>query len=447
MKKALALTLCACMAIGLASCGGSGNSQSAGSTAASGSAAGSSGDTSLSMIWWGNQARNERTQGALELYMEQNPGVTIDGQFAEWDDYWNKLATVSAGHNLPDVIQMDYAYLSQYISNGLLVDLSPYIESGVLDVSGIDPGILESGSQDGAVYAICNGVNAPAMVYNKTLLDENGITVKDNMTVDEFVALSKEIYEKTGVKTGFAYGEQDYFLEYLVRAGGQTLYSADGSGFGVDSADAFVPFFEFYENGIAEGWMLGPEVYADRMTGSIEQSAMIVGNSPEQMSWCSMAYSNQVVAFQEAADAVDIEVGVTTWPSPDPTKSNYLKPSQFFCVTVDSENPEEAAKLLDFFTNSLACNEILLAERGIPAASEVAQALTPKLSEVEQRASDFVNDVVTPNCSPISPPAPENAAEVLDLCDQLQEQVCYGQMTAQDAAQQLFEQGSAILAG
>ena len=63
-------------------------------------------------------------------YSELNPGVVLDGQFSEWGDYWNKLATASAGNSLPDVIQMDYAYLDQYAKNNLLLDLTPYVEGG-----------------------------------------------------------------------------------------------------------------------------------------------------------------------------------------------------------------------------------------------------------------------------------------------------------------------------
>lgn len=95
------------------------------------------------MFWWGNQVRNERTQAALDLYSETN-GVKLDGQFAEWSDYWNKLATSAAGHAMPDVVQMDYMYLDQYAKSGLLVDLKPYIENGTLDVSQISENTIAS---------------------------------------------------------------------------------------------------------------------------------------------------------------------------------------------------------------------------------------------------------------------------------------------------------------
>ena len=400
--------------------------------------------TSLTVSWWGNQTRNDRTLAVLDLYEEQNPNITFDGQFAEWSDYWNKLATSSAGHSLPDIVQMDYKYLEQYASNDLLVDLQPYIDDGTLDVAGIDKGILDSGSIDGSVYALCLGVNAPALLYNKTLLDENGITIKDNMTMDEFMDLSREIKEKTGYKTNVSYNVGENFIEYTMRAYGVTLF--EDEKLGVASAEELQPFFDIYEKGIKEGWHVDPSIFAEISLGSVEQDPLVYGSSPETRSWCAFAYSNQLTAMQNSAPE-GIEIGITTWPSSNPKASNYLKPSQFFSVTIDSQNPEEAVKVLNFFTNSIEANEILLGERGVPPVAEVAAAIAPKLSDLEMIVTDYINNVVTPNCSTINPPASDRASEVFDLIDKLEEKLCYGQITAAEAAQELFEKGNQMMAG
>lgn len=457
MKKKMALIMAGLMALGsLTACGGSKTSSetpaasqaasseagSAGTTAADSGAA--SGDSvNLIFSWWGNQTRNERTQAVLDMYTEQNPNVTFDGQFAEWADYWNKLATASAGHALPDIVQMDYKYLEQYVSNNLLVDLTPYIESGVIDVSNVDEGILNSGKVGDGIYAICNGINAPALLYNKTLLDENGITVKDNMTTDEFMDLCREVYEKTGYKTNVAYNNGDNLIEYTMRANGEILFEKDKLG--VASPESLEAFFNYYETGMKEGWHVDPSIFAERTIGSVEQEPLVYGTNPETMSWCAFYYSNQLTAMMNAAPE-GMEIGMTTWPSADPVKSDYLKPSQFFAVTVDSKNPEEAAKVLNFITNSEECNNVLLGERGVPISSVVADAIAPQMSEGDQEVIRYINEVVTPNSSTINPPAPDGASEVYDLIDKLEERLCYGEITAKEAAQELFEQGNKIMA-
>ena len=398
-------------------------------------------EKTLSFIWWGNQTRNERTQEILSMYSTEHPEITFDPQFAEWGDYWQKLATASAGHELPDIVQMDYSYLKQYVSNDLLVDLTPYIEDGTIDVSNVDEGILNSSKVDGGIYAICNGVNVPAHLYNKTLLTENGIEVKDNMTVDDFVAISKEIYEKTGYKTNIAYGT-DAYIDYFARAYGETVYEDDKIG---ASESTLKDFYGLYETGITEGWLIDPSVFSEVTVGSVEQDPMVYGSSPATMSWCFFAYSNQLSAVQKAAPE-GMEIGITTWPSKDPVKSDFLKPSQFFAVTVDSEYPEEAAKVIDYITNSVECNNVLLGERGIPVSSVVAEAIGENMTENDRNIINFINDVVAPNSSTISPPAPTAAAEAYNLNDELVEKVCYGLITAEEAASQFYTEGNAIMA-
>lgn len=88
-KKFIAAAMAGTMALSLAACGGSsastGESTAASTstdTAASSAAETSAASGSMSVAWWGNQTRNERTQQVLDAYGEAN-GISFDGQFAE----------------------------------------------------------------------------------------------------------------------------------------------------------------------------------------------------------------------------------------------------------------------------------------------------------------------------------------------------------------------------
>lgn len=438
LRKCVALGLAGLMMLSLAACGSSG-----GEEANESQTEGSGGGTNLTVSWWGNQSRNEKTQGALDLYSEQNPGVTFEGQFSEWADYWNKLATSSASHSLPDIIQMDYKYLEQYVSNDLLVDLTPYVEDGTIDVSAVSEDILNSGKVGDGLYAIPTGINAPALIYNKTVTDEAGVTIKDNMSMDEFYDVCRQVYEKTGYKTDVAYGNGDVFIEYYMRSEGSILYEDGKLG---ATQEQLEKFFDVYELGISEGWMCDPSIYAERTLNSPEQFPLVYGSSPDTMSWCAFTYSNQLGTLRTYAPE-GTEIAITTWPADDQVAADYLRPGMFFSVTVDSKNPDEAAKVLDFWTNSVEANEILLGERGVPISSTVADAISSSMSEADQEIITYINEVVTPTSSVINPPAPEGSAQVSDLIDQLEEQVCYGQITAAEAAEQLYTEGNAMMAG
>ena len=82
----------------------------------------------------------------------------------------------------------------------------------------------------------------------------------------------------------------------------------------------------------------------------------------------------------------------------------------------------------------------------MPISSKVAEELAASLAESDQNVIEFINNVVTPNSSQINPPYPNGASEVSDLINKLGEKVCYGELTAEAAAEQLFAEGNKIMA-
>ncbi|MEQ2424248.1 ABC transporter substrate-binding protein [Enterocloster hominis (ex Hitch et al. 2024)] len=445
MKKtafmlAAAMTVMACAGCGGGQTAGQSDSSDAVTQAKVKSNGASSSEGELIFAWWGNQTRNERTQKVLDLYTEQNPNITFDGQPSEYSDYWNKLATAAAGNSLPDIIQMDYKYLDQYVKNGLLADLTPYVESGLLDISDCNQDIIASGKSGDGLYALCIGIAAPSFVYSKTVTEQAGVDIHENMSMDEFLDACRQIYEKTGYKTNIAYGDGEQYVEYLLRSKGITMFE-DGR-LGGEASD-YVEYFDLYETGTKEGWLLSPSVFVER-TKTTELNPLVYGTSPESMAWCTFHFSNQYPVLVESS-AEDNEIGITTWPSNDVKKSNYLKPNQFLCVSRDARNPEEAIKFINWFNNSTECNDILLGERGVPVSQSVADAIASKLPQPEQEMIAYINDVASPNSSQVNPPATSGASEVIDLLNQLEEQVCYGQMTAQEAGNELFTRGNEMM--
>lgn len=397
--------------------------------------------TELTITWWGSQQRAELTQEALSLYESENPGITFDGQFLSGADYWNKLATSAAGHTMADVVQMDKAYIQQYVDNNMLVDLQPFVDSGAINLENVDKTVQEFGRIGEGLYAVCIGVNSPALLYNKTLLEENGIELKDNMTMDEFLAVCRQVNEKTGYKTNLQYNNGTSWMDFFLRSKGEYLFGDGGIG---ASKENLIEYFNLYKLGIDEGWLIEPSVFAERSIGQPEQEPLVYGSDPSKMSWCAFYFSNNMNAITNAAPE-GMEIGITTWPSDDAVKSNYLKPSMFFSISVDSEKPEEAAKLIDYWTNSVECNKILLGERGVPVSSVVAEAIAADMSESDQKVVDYINNVVTPKCSTVSPASPNGATEVYDVVYKMQEKICYEEIIPEAAAEELLNQGNKIL--
>lgn len=96
---------------------------------------------------------------------------------------------------------MDISYLQQYQQSGQLADLSQFIDSGVIDTSKIADSVIDSGSIDGTCYALSLGSNAPMMVYDKEIVEQAGVELPEQLTIEELYDIGQTIYEKTGVKT------------------------------------------------------------------------------------------------------------------------------------------------------------------------------------------------------------------------------------------------------
>lgn len=398
----------------------------------------------LAFMWWGSAVRGERTQAAFDLYHGNNPGVTFEPTSVEWSDYWNQLEEKSNSDSLPDIVQIDYSFLERSVSSGMLVELTPYLADGTLDLSGVDPGLISAGSVNGRIYAVCGGVNVPALMYNKTLTDELGLEIRDNMTLEEFYAVARDIYVRSRVKTDMPYGMAYNFLPYILRARDITkLYNSDSLN--IESELVFQEYFDIYELGRDEGWIIGSDVHAGLTDVSVEQSPLVHYTTPETQSWCGFFWSNQLTAMTNAAPE-GMDIGITTWPSYEPVKSDFLKPAMFFAVTTDAGEDEAAAvRVVNYLLNSRPANELMLGERGVPASSVIAEAISPLMDQNGQMVTTFINEVVTPNSSNISPSDPEKAREVYSYADELTRRVLDGELTAAEAARELFEQGNQIM--
>ncbi|MBQ1492243.1 MAG: extracellular solute-binding protein [Blautia sp.] len=374
----------------------------------------SAGDVTVGFSWWGNQVRDEVTKAALDHFSELYPNVKFNLNAQTWNDYWAQMTSFSSSNTLPDLMQQDYAYFEQWVEAGDLLDLTPYIESGALDLSKLPESIVATGvsASDGHVYAVCAGMNAPAFCYNKTLTDEMGIEIPQNMTWDQFVEISRQIYEEKGIGAIFHNFNSENPITFYARGlGHEALFGADGV---TVTAEEMEGYYQRLMDGVKEGWLFDTEKCASVDMATISQHPLVFGSDPSVRSWCAFAFSNQYLAFCDAAEADGIELGITNWPEENAATANYLKPSQFFSITTDTQNPDLAVAILNYMINDVDANTLLRAERGIPANGDVAEAIADTVSQTDKTYPIIVDylDFVADNSSTIFPPLPGYAGTV-----------------------------------
>lgn len=333
---------------------------------------------------------------------------------------------------MPDIIQQDYSYINQYQQSNQLADLSPYIEDGTIDTKDIPDSIIESGSIDGKTYAISLGSNAPVMIYDKEIVEKAGVTIPDQPTIDDVYEIGEKIFDATGVKTFFDGGIN--MMQMLARTNGSHLFDELASG----DAPSILDHFKNVEKFNASKAAIDPDLLAEKNPDVVETKPVV-----DQTTWNDFSYSNQCIAISDVAGK---DLGICMYPTTKDAKEQpmFLKPSQFFSVAETSKHKDEAAAFINWFTNSVECNEILLGERGIPISTVVADAIKSKVDEKSAKIFDYISEVGK-IATPIDAPDPSGKGEIEALAKTTVEDLRYGDLSAEDAAKQFTEQSKSIL--
>ncbi|MBJ7897851.1 sugar ABC transporter substrate-binding protein [Bacillus atrophaeus] len=398
-------------------------------------ASGKKEDITLRIAWWGGQPRHDYTTKVIELYEKKNPHIHIEAEFANWDDYWKKLAPMSAAGQLPDVIQMDTAYLSQYGKKGQLEDLTPYTKDGTIDVSSIKQNKMSGGMLDGKLYGFTLGVNVLSVIANDELLKETGVEIdSENWTWSDYEKLAYQVQEKTGVYGSNGMHPPDIFFPYYLRTKGERFYKEDGTGLAYQDDQLFVDYFERQVRLVNQ-----------KTSPTPDESAQIKGMEDDfivkNKSAATWNYSNQYAAFAQLTDA---PLSLYLPPEQMKEKALTLKPSMLFSVPKSSEHKKEAAKFIDFFINSEEANLLIKGERGVPVSDKVAEAIKPKLNEEETKIVEYV-EAASKNISKADPPEPVGSAEVIKLLKDTSDQILYQKVTPEKAAKTFRKQANDIL--
>lgn len=387
--------------------------------------------------WWGGQERHERTEAVVKMFMEKYPNVTIETEPSDFNGYFQKLPTLVAANDVWDVFQLGNGWAE---FDSVIADLNPYIESGAINVDNISDAFLATTQANGKQMEISLGTNAYCIIYNADMFAEAGLEEPaENWTWKDFEEYAEALKEVTG-DYGVSLLEELYLVCTLgvpQSEKGMNFFKEDNSGLMIENPDYMVPFIEMIQRMTESG------AYPDR--GALNE----MGQAPEQnfvatgeaaMTW---AVSNQVVAMTKAAEENGVgTLKVATIPrvTEDGPSGYAVKSSQGLAMCSKTEYPDVCATFINFFINSPEANLILMGERGVPVSAVVREVIEPSLSDQEKDIYEYVGNVGSWEDSKdvfLNEPSPQNAIK-----DELKSQidkVIDGQVTAQEAAQNVFD--------
>tara|TARA_R110002020_G_scaffold344155_1_gene558456 strand:+ start:1095 stop:2390 length:1296 start_codon:yes stop_codon:yes gene_type:complete len=389
-------------------------------------------DRQLRFFWWGNQERLARTEAAMDVFMAQNPGVSVTGETAPFDDFFTRLATQVVGGNPPDLIQMDFRYIAEYAGRGVLLDLDPYL-GNVLDLSDIPTDQVDANRVNGKLYGVSFGVNSAAMLINQTAWDEAGVAAPHHgMTYEQFAENCARLTQATPRSNVYGTSDasgNDIAFENWLKQQNKALYTADGE-LGYDENDA-AGWFKLWADMRQSKACVPADIQALEQ-GTIDTSGLTLGHSAS-----TFMLANQIGPQQAAVTETIVPVPLPRI-SDDAAPGHYLRPATRLSVAAQTKHPDEAVALLAFLTGNPEAAKLLGADRGIPSSPRLAKAIAADLKPAEKASVEFVASLGE-LVGALPPPLPPGAGEVTRLVFEISQQVAFESMSPTDGGAALVQ--------
>ena len=454
LKKLTAMGMAAAMVFSLAGCGGSNDSGEKSSPAAPSTEASvadaqpegtentSEGEpVTLKITWWGGQARHDYTQKMLDAYTASHPNVTFEAMPSGWDGYFDKLATQAASGSMPDIVQMDYLYITTYAKNNSLADLQQFVDDGTIDTSTIDENLLNTGNINGKLNGLVLSSSYLSVGYNPEVLTQAGVEEPDSSwTWDDFIKTAETVKEKTG-KYGMAGGPVDdtNLFNYWVRQHGESLFSEDKKTIGYADDKLCADFIQMWAGLMEKGAAPNPDEYAAIQTLGEEGRPVVTGEGAMLTEWNN--YATKVSGTNDKLKMVTPPMAAGS-----DAKGLWMKPGMFFSIAETSNVKKEAAEFINWFINSEEANDIMMAERGTPVSSNIRDYMVSSGKLSAQQAAMFkgVEDALV-LCGETPDPDPVGMSEVNEAFKNAAYSAFYGQITPEEAAAKFRKDADAIL--
>lgn len=389
-------------------------------------------------IFWGGQARAERTFAVFDLFQKLRGSAPVVGEFMGFTDYWPKVATQTAGGNAPDLIQMDYRYIVEYARRGALTPLDDYL-GGALNLADFDEDQIAAGRVDGKLYGVSMGAGGFCLQVNASAFERAGLPVPGpTTTYADLLGMVEPFNAANGEVRMLQDGSgNEPALENWLRQRGKALYTPEGE-LAFNAADA------------AEWFQLWAELRSKAACVTAEQQALSTGTIDTSMLVTGRAASgftgvNELIAYQAL---IKDRLAVVNMPlaMAGGKGGQYRKPTMMWTMAQTSKVKEEAVDLINFFVHDLEAASLLGLERGIPASAASREHIAGSLTDLERQTMDFfanLGDLL----GPIPPSPPSAAGEISQsLLGTLSQEIAFGAKSPEEAAEQLVAGAKEILA-
>ncbi|NUQ03375.1 MAG: sugar ABC transporter substrate-binding protein [Anaerolineae bacterium] len=314
----------------------------------------------LRLSVWGSLSDQEAYQARIDLAEQQFPDITVELLYTP-DDYDQRIQTMMAGGDAPDIVQLAEA-IHGYSSRGQLLPLDEMIASAGLDMAARFGTNHLQYQYEGSQYALPDRGGAMIVYYNTDMFDSAGLEYPNaGWTWENFLAAAQALTVREGdavTQYGFAAGGWwPWWMSFIYQNGGAVLDESGAPAF--NSAEA-AEALQFYND----------LVYTYEVAPSPEDYANLGTNSPDPL-FAQGKVAMIMTGFWNIASLRDVPD--LNWDIA-PVWGNAARGTVAFgsglAITSSSAHPEEAFQIIGFLTDEAA--QTVIVERGQDAPANVA---------------------------------------------------------------------------
>lgn len=318
----------------------------------------------------------DQLAAAVAKFNETNEyGITVNevfqGQNAE---VAAATMTAIAGNNAPTLTTLTVAYITEFATNGVLADMTPYAErdAQTYPMDNYLDAMLEFSYYDGELISFPYCRSTAVFYYNKDLFAEAGYEEAPK-TIDELEAACKAIRAAHSEVDGFCFSNDDWYIgNFLVQLGSSEV-DADDSGMSCLEDGTMLKVLQAWKSWVDDGWCVPPTVtaaatnmreafYQGKLACFMESSggmANILKLSAESGINVGVAYLPYMAEGVAAAPAGGTNIGVIASASADERAAAW----EFIKFLGSDEQSANNAMLTGYLptTKSAANNEKIIA--------------------------------------------------------------------------------------
>ena len=309
-------------------------------------------------------ARVTAMEQLIENFQGANPDITVKMTHFPYADYRTKVAAAIPAGEGPDVVQLFYGWLNDYVDAELIQPLpADAFPAATIDAEFFP--MVQAMKEGDQYWALPTAVRSLALFYNERLLEEAGVAPPT--TLDEMLAAAAAMTKRdaagnitqVGMTAGMTAQDHHWWREGLVRQMGGEPYTNDYQTVNYNSEEG----------------LMALEFYTDMFLGENPVTAIGFMDEPQAAFKAGLAGMHIDGSFRigSLADIRGLKWGVTELPATsDGVRSNY---SSYWVNAIttkaEGEKYDAAVKFMQYVTSDEAMQIWLDVVGELPAKPSV----------------------------------------------------------------------------